>query len=74
MLGVGGGVPTAHRAPAAPFTDAPPRGAGPARGGSWLAEIPFLVVMALYAAAILWMTSQRSRIAPPPAPVSFWAS
>ncbi len=35
-----------------------------ARGGSWLAEIPFLVVMALYAAAILWMTSQRSRIAP----------
>jgi hypothetical protein len=31
---------------------------------SWLGEILFLVFMALYGAAILWMTSQRSRVAP----------
>jgi hypothetical protein len=30
----------------------------------WLAGILLLVLMALYAAAVLWMTSQRSRVAP----------
>lgn len=33
-------------------------------GPGWLPEILFLAVMALYAAAILWMTSRRSRVAP----------
>ncbi len=60
------------------FTDAPPRGgvvlrlylliASPGFGNNnnndWVGETLFLVVMALYVAAILWMTSQRSRIAP----------
>ena len=32
--------------------------------GAWPPEILFLVFMALYAAAILWMTSRRSRVAP----------
>jgi hypothetical protein len=54
--------------------DVPPRGgtdlrlylliAGPGFGNHWVSEILFLVVMALYAAAILWLTSRRSRIAP----------
>jgi hypothetical protein len=54
--------------------DVPPRGgidlrlyrliSGPGFGNSWDHEIVFLVVMALYAAAILWLTSQRSRVAP----------
>ena len=54
--------------------DVPPRGgldlrlyrliSGPGFGNHWDSEIVFLVVMALYAAAILWMTSQRSRVAP----------
>jgi hypothetical protein len=54
--------------------DAPPRGgtelrlyrliAGSGFGNSWKSEIVFLVVMALYAAAILWVTAQRSGIAP----------
>jgi hypothetical protein len=54
--------------------DVPPRGgvnlrlyrliAGPGFGNQWTSEIAFLVVMALYAAAILWLTSQRSRVAP----------
>src|ERR1039457_6321572 len=56
------------------FTFAPPRRGvllrvyrivGPASGGTpWRTAILFLVVMALYAAAILWLTSQRSRVAP----------
>jgi hypothetical protein len=56
------------------FAGAPPRGPAVLRlyrliGGVLAAppgwgEILFLVFMALYAAAILWMTSQRSRIAP----------
>ena len=33
-------------------------------GNRWGGEIIFLVVMALFAAAILWLTSQRARIAP----------
>jgi hypothetical protein len=33
-------------------------------GNLWSGEIVFLVVMALYVAAILWMTSRRSRVAP----------
>jgi hypothetical protein len=54
--------------------DVPPRGGIDLRlyrltadsgfGNSWGGEILFLVVMALYAAAILWLTSQRSRVAP----------
>ncbi len=54
--------------------DVPPRGgidlrlyrliSGPGFGNSWDNEIVFLVVMALYAVAILWLTSQRSRVAP----------
>src|ERR1039457_6701321 len=56
------------------FTFAPPRRGvllrvyrivGPASGDTpWRTAILFLVVMALYAAAILWLTSQRSRVAP----------
>ncbi len=52
----------------------PPRGgtdlrlyrliSGPGFGSHWDSEILFLVVMALYAAAILWLTSQRSGVAP----------
>jgi hypothetical protein len=37
---------------------------GPGFGSHWTSEILFLVVMALYAAAVLWLTSQRSRVAP----------
>jgi hypothetical protein len=37
---------------------------GPGFGSHWDSEILFLVIMALYAAAILWLTSQRSRVAP----------
>jgi hypothetical protein len=33
-------------------------------GPGWPPEIIFLAVMALYAAAILWVTSRRSRVAP----------
>jgi hypothetical protein len=54
--------------------DVPPRGgidlrlyrlvAGSGFGNSWGGEIIFLVVMALFTAAILWLTSQRSRVAP----------
>jgi hypothetical protein len=33
-------------------------------GNSWGGEIIFLIVMVLFAAAILWLTSQRSRVAP----------
>jgi hypothetical protein len=54
--------------------DVPPRGGIDLRlyrliadsgfGNTWGGEIIFLVVMALYAAAILWLTSQRSRVAP----------
>jgi len=54
--------------------DVPPRGrpdlrlyrliAGSGFGNHWKSEILFLVVMALYAAAILWITSQRSGVAP----------
>jgi len=54
--------------------DVPPRGgidlrlyrliSGPGFGNHWDSEIVFLVVMALYGAAILWLTSQRSRVAP----------
>ena len=54
--------------------DVPPRGgadlrlylliSGPGFGNHWDSEILFLVVMALYAAAILWLTSRRSRVAP----------
>ena len=36
--------------------------ADPGFGNSWGGEIIFLVVMALFAAAILWLTSQRSRV------------
>lgn len=55
--------------------DVPPRGGIDLRlyrliadsgfGNTWGGEIIFLVVMALYAAAILWLTSQRSRVARP---------
>jgi hypothetical protein len=56
------------------FLNAPPRGgvdlrlyrfiAGwTNRNNHWAPEIVFLVLMALYVAAILWMTSRRSRIA-----------
>jgi hypothetical protein len=54
--------------------DVPPRGSvdlrlyrlisGPGFGNHWKNEIVFLAVMALYATAILWLTSQRSRLAP----------
>jgi hypothetical protein len=54
--------------------DAPPRGgidlrlyrliSGPGFGNHWKNEILFLAVMALYAMAILWLTSQRARLAP----------
>ena len=37
--------------------------ADPGFGPPWGAEILFLVVMALYAAAVLWLTSQRSQVA-----------
>ena len=33
-------------------------------GNSWGGEILFLIIMVLFAAAILWLTSQRSRVAP----------
>jgi hypothetical protein len=57
------------------FLDAPPRGGvdlrlyllinGPVSSGdAWHNEIGFLVVMALYLAAIGWVTSRRSRVAP----------
>jgi hypothetical protein len=56
------------------FTFAQPRGGAVLRlyrlisgggfGPGWPPEIIFLAVMALYAAAILWMTSRRSRVAP----------
>jgi hypothetical protein len=54
--------------------DVPPRGdtdlrlyrliSGPGFGNHWDSEILFLVAMALYATAILWLTSRRSRVAP----------
>lgn len=54
--------------------DIPPRGGidlrlyrlifAPGFGNHWDSEIVFLVVIALYAAAILWLTAQRSRVAP----------
>ena len=54
--------------------DTPPRGgvdlrlyrliSGPGFGDDWSSEIAFLVVMAAYVAAILWLTSRRSRVAP----------
>jgi hypothetical protein len=54
--------------------DVPPHGAtelrlyrlisGPGFGNHWDSEILFLVVMALYAVAILWLTSRRSRVVP----------
>jgi hypothetical protein len=54
--------------------DAPPRRgidlrlyrliSGEGFGDHWKNEIAFVVVMALYTAAILWLTSQRSRVAP----------
>jgi hypothetical protein len=37
---------------------------GPPGYALWGAEVFFLVVMALYLAAVLWMTSRRSRVAP----------
>jgi hypothetical protein len=37
---------------------------GPGFGNHWTSEIVFLVVMWLYAAVILWLTSSRSRVAP----------
>jgi len=55
------------------FLYTPPRGGadlrvylliGPAAHALWGAEIFLLVIMALYAAAIFWMTSRRSRVAP----------
>jgi hypothetical protein len=56
------------------FTFAQPRGglvlrlyrliSGGGFGQGWPPEIIFLAVMALYAAAILWMTSRRSGVAP----------
>jgi hypothetical protein len=36
--------------------------AGPGFGNHWPNEITFLVVIALYAGAILWLTSQRARV------------
>jgi len=33
-------------------------------GNQWSNEIAFLVVMALYVTAVVWMTSRRSRVAP----------
>jgi hypothetical protein len=64
----------AAKAAVVQFAFAPPRGgvdlrlyrliSGEGFGDSWRPEILFLVVMALYAAAILWMTSGRSRVAP----------
>ncbi len=54
--------------------DVPPRGgtglrlyrliSGEGFGNQWSNEIVFLVVMALYVAAIVWMTSRRSLVAP----------
>jgi hypothetical protein len=54
--------------------DVPPRGGNelrlyrlitaPGFGHRWQNEILFLVVLALYAAVILWLTSQRSQVAP----------
>jgi hypothetical protein len=54
--------------------DVPPRGrvdlrlyaliAHPGFGNSWDSEIIFLVVIALYAATILWLTSRRAGVAP----------
>ncbi len=54
--------------------DVPPRGginlrlyrliSGPGFGNHWGSEILFLVVIALYAAALFWLTSRRSRVAP----------
>ncbi|HEY6789532.1 MAG TPA: hypothetical protein VI365_19715 [Trebonia sp.] len=54
--------------------DLPPRGgidlrlyrliSGAGFGNHWDGEILFLVVVALYTVAILWLTSQRSRVAP----------
>lgn len=37
---------------------------GPGFGNHWTNEVVFLVVLALYAAAVLWLTSQRSRVTP----------
>jgi hypothetical protein len=37
---------------------------GPGFGDHWKNEVVFLVVIALYATIILWVTSQRSRVAP----------
>jgi hypothetical protein len=54
--------------------DVPPHGAtelrlyrlisGPGFGNHWNNEVVFLVIIALYATAVLWVTSQRSRVAP----------
>jgi hypothetical protein len=54
--------------------DVPPRGGTDLRlyrliadsgfGNHWGGEIIFLIVMTLFAAVILWLTSQRSRVAP----------
>jgi hypothetical protein len=38
--------------------------AGSGFGNHWNGEILFLIVMVLYAAAIIWLTSQRSGVAP----------
>jgi len=55
------------------FAETPPRGGTDLRlylliawkvGGKYPLKILFLVLMALYVAAIFWMTSRRSRIAP----------
>jgi len=55
------------------FSETPPRGGTDLRlylliawkvGGKEPLKILFLVLMALYVAAIFWMTSRRSRIAP----------
>jgi hypothetical protein len=56
------------------FATTPPRGsadlrvylfiAGRPNGTPWAGGIVLLVIMALYVAAILWMTSRRSRVAP----------
>jgi hypothetical protein len=54
--------------------DVPPHGgtdlrlyrliSGPGFGNHWQSEILFLVVVALYSGAVLWLTSQRSRVTP----------
>jgi hypothetical protein len=54
--------------------DVPPRGGvelrlyrligGPGPGDQWGSEIVFLVVVAIYLAVVLWVTSRRSRVAP----------